>query len=1215
MWRYTGYYGFPERGRRTEAWDMLRQLERDSLLPWCIIGDFNDLMTADEKEGGHIHPRALLNGFSEAINDCALIDLGYKGDKFTWERFRGTDKWVVERLDRGFANKEWTELFSNAEVRVHEVSTSDHMPLCLQLNRKVYMPKGRRFRFENMWVQEKECRNIVHECWHNGGEHDLLSKLARCCQRLEEWGGGLIKNLKSKLAFYRKEMQRLKSRRDRGGVSLYNEARWNYLRLLEKQEVFWSQRAKQYWLRNGDNNTRFFHKFATTRQKHNRIQRIKDANGDWQDTEEGIQNTITRYFENIFLESDEGEQMSDSIRFNQITDEQRDELMQELTEEEVKEAVFAMQPEKSPGIDGLNPCFFQTYWNVVCKDVFEFCRQFFEHGSLPDEVNRTLVCLIPKVKCPKQVADLRPISLCNVVMRILSKVLANRLKPCLGSIISNNQSAFIEGRLLTDNALLAFEINHYIHRKTQGNDGVAALKIDISKAYDRLEWRYIELMMNRMGFPQNWIVRVMQLVKKVSYSFLRNGKVFGDVRPSRGIRQGDPISPYLYIICAEGLTGILNRYEENRLIHGCRVARGAPSITHLLFADDCYLFFKAKQTEAQNMWSILQKYEKISGQMINFGKSDIVFSPNTCDMERTRICVILGVNEKERPGKYLGMPMYVGRSKKEVFGFISDKIQSKLQAWSNKDLSKAGKLTLVKTAAQVTPNFWMSLFLIPDSICDESERKMNAFLWGNGAAGRGIKWITWKRLCMPKEFGGLGLKELKKFNMAMLAKQGWRLLTEANPLISAVLKARYYPKTGLLDAELGNNPSYVWRGIFASLKLVKTGARRRVGNGENTLVWHDPWLPDVVNGYVRTTMYDQLSNAKVSNLMTDDGRNWDVEVIADLLETRDCELIMRIPLSMNISADSWYWLLEDKGDFTVKSCYRAMQGECTNDYTRMWKKIWALKLPSKVTHLIWRFCKDCLPTNAALFMRYVNVEATCPWCHRAAETSIHQGSREQCVEVAMLCWSLWYRRNRWIWDRANGTVFGVKNTASCLLQEWTEAQAREESRRIRGETGDRVWSLPLNGWLKINVDAAVFMNGSIGVAAVIRDDRGGFVAARALRIPGAWKPREAEAIAMKEALSWVTTRGYKQCVFETDSYVLADACNGSTGRSLFDTIVTDCIELIKHISPVLFSFAYRSANNVAHVLAQTTCSMSDVGEWYVTPPNFLIHALDLDLII
>lgn len=235
--------------------------------------------------------------------------------------------------------------------------------------------------------------------------------------------------------------------------------------------------------------------------------------------------------------------------------------------------------------------FFQIYWAIVKQDVDEFCKNFFDHGVLPENVNHTLVCLIPKVKQPTQVSDLRHISLCNVLMRILSKVMANRLKPCLNSVISGQQSAFIEGRLLTDNALVAFKINHYIHRKTQGKCGVAALKIDVAKAYDRLEWRFIETMLNKLGFPQVWIQRVMQCVKSVSYSFLRDGKIFGDVHPQRGIRQGDPISPYLYILCAEGLTGLMRIYEDSGLIHGCKVARGAPGISHMLFADDCYVFF------------------------------------------------------------------------------------------------------------------------------------------------------------------------------------------------------------------------------------------------------------------------------------------------------------------------------------------------------------------------------------------------------------------------------------------------------------------------------------------------------------------------------------------------------------------------------------------------------------------------------------------------
>lgn len=189
-WRYTGYYGFPERSKQVVSWRMLRKLAEVSSLPWCIIGDFNDLMLTDEKIGGQKHPYALLAGFSKTVMDCGLSDLGYIGEKYTWERARGTEGWIQQRLDRGLATKEWMELFPNAEVRVLEVSTYDHMPLYLQLNRKVYVPKERRFCFENMWIQEKECHYIIMECWNNGDNSELLDKIARCCARLEEWGVG-----------------------------------------------------------------------------------------------------------------------------------------------------------------------------------------------------------------------------------------------------------------------------------------------------------------------------------------------------------------------------------------------------------------------------------------------------------------------------------------------------------------------------------------------------------------------------------------------------------------------------------------------------------------------------------------------------------------------------------------------------------------------------------------------------------------------------------------------------------------------------------------------------------------------------------------------------------------------------------------------------------------------------------------------------------------
>lgn len=341
------------------------------------------------------------------------------------------------------------------------------------------------------------------------------------------------------------------------GVQAYNEAREEFLKLLERQEIYWKQRSKQFWLREGDQNTRFFNNFASGRRRNNQVVRLKNSDGEWVDSMQGIQEIITGYFCDLFKSSEVAGFLSENERVNRVSDAHNTQILAPILNDEVKAAVFSMHAEKASGFDGLNPCFYQAYWSVVEKDVVEFCQRFLETGELKQEVNRTIVCLIPKVKKPQKMTELRPISLCSVLFRILSKVLANRLKICLPMLISANQSAFIEGRLLTDNALIAFEVNHYIKRRTQGTNGVVGLKIDVSKAYDGLEWNFIEGMLNKFGFHEVWIQRLMVCIQTVTYSFIQQGTIFGEVIPQRGIRQGDLISPYLYILCDEGLSSII----------------------------------------------------------------------------------------------------------------------------------------------------------------------------------------------------------------------------------------------------------------------------------------------------------------------------------------------------------------------------------------------------------------------------------------------------------------------------------------------------------------------------------------------------------------------------------------------------------------------------------------------------------------------------------
>ncbi|MCI04126.1 RNA-directed DNA polymerase (Reverse transcriptase), partial [Trifolium medium] len=271
-----------------------------------------------------------------------------------------------------------------------------------------------------------------------------------------------------------------------------------------------------------------------------------------------------------------------------------------------------MHPDKAPGPDGFNPAFFQHFWEVCGEDLWRAASIWLERGYFPTSLNETNICLIPKCENPTSMKDMRPISLCNVLYKVVSKLLANRLKTCLDKSVSPEQLAFVEGRSILDNALVAIEVIHAMKRKTRGSKGDLALKIDISKAYDRVDWGFLRGMLERLGFGEKWVRWMMMCVSSVNYSVLMNYDKAGPIYPGRGLRQGDPLSPYLFIIVAEGLTTLINQAIGRGDMHGVKICRGAPMVSHLLFANDCFLFCRASISEATQLLSILRIYEEAS---------------------------------------------------------------------------------------------------------------------------------------------------------------------------------------------------------------------------------------------------------------------------------------------------------------------------------------------------------------------------------------------------------------------------------------------------------------------------------------------------------------------------------------------------------------------------------------------------------------------------
>lgn len=244
-------------------------------------------------------------------------------------------------------------------------------------------------------------------------------------------------------------------------------------------------------------------------------------------------------------------------------------------------------------------------------------------------INETLICLIPKGSAPKTASEYRPIALCTIRYKIIAKILTRRLQSILAELISFHQSAFVPGRAISDNILITHETLHYLKSSKAEKRCSMVIKTDMSKAYDRIEWGFLEEVLKRLGFRRIWIGWVMECVTTVSYSFLVNGAVYGRVTPSRGLRQGDPFSPYLFILCTEVLSGLCKNAQIDGSLWGLQVTQKSPFVNHLLFADDTMLFCKTDVKNCKALKNILKRYEKSSGQSINLDKSTVTFSAKT----------------------------------------------------------------------------------------------------------------------------------------------------------------------------------------------------------------------------------------------------------------------------------------------------------------------------------------------------------------------------------------------------------------------------------------------------------------------------------------------------------------------------------------------------------------------------------------------------------
>jgi hypothetical protein len=289
-----------------------------------------------------------------------------------------------------------------------------------------------------------------------------------------------------------------------------------------------------------------------------------------------------------------------------------------------------------------------------------------------------------------------------------------------------------------------------------------------------------------------------------------NGVLSNNFKPERGLRQGDPLSPYLFLLCAEGFSALLNQAEREGLISGLKIRRTAPSISHLLFADDSLILIRANRGDATQLQHILEVYERCSGQMINKAKSAVLFSTNTVDSDRGDVRQVLNITQETGNDRYLGLPVHVGKSKSQVFAYLKDRVWKRIQGWKEKFLSWAGKEIMIKAVAQAIPTFAMGCFNLTKDLCDQISSMICRYWWNQQEGKHKIHWLSWEKMMKPKREGGLGFRDLHTFNLAMLAKQGWRLCQNPDSLCAQILQAKYHPGVSCLEAKPRGGMSYTW---------------------------------------------------------------------------------------------------------------------------------------------------------------------------------------------------------------------------------------------------------------------------------------------------------------------------------------------------------------------------------------------------------------------
>ncbi|XP_071700132.1 uncharacterized protein [Rutidosis leptorrhynchoides] len=583
------------------------------------------------------------------------------------------------------------------------------------------------------------------------------------------------------------------------------------------------------------------------------------------------------------------------------------------------------------------------------------------------------------------------------------------------------------GRNILDGALIANETLDYLKKK---HDKSLIFKVDFEKAFDCLSWDFLMEVMEHMGFGEKWRRWILSCLKSASISILVNGSPTDEFMLGRGVRQGDPLSPFLFIITAEGLNLLTKKAVQNGLFSGVEVGCDNVLISHLQYADDTIFFGSWSEGNMLNLMKILKCFELTSGLKVNYHKS-----------------IVYGV----------------GVGKSEILGSGGGKNFKKLAEWKARAISSGGRVTLVKSVLNSIPLYYFSLFRAPPCVLKKLKSVRRSFFWGGLGSGAKIPWVKWDEILLPYDLGGLNLGTLNCKNFALIGKWSWRFHTEANSLWVKVIKSIYGSSGGLTSCTNNHIVSYssAWYNIIKTCCFIDSigvpfvsSFFKEVGNGATTSFWNDKWLGDfsLRDRFKRLVRFESNLDVSVCDRTSCMGSNrvgcwgWSrVPFGCALGELDELNHLLSSHVSKGDGPDAWRWGGSTSGRFTTNILSELITTKLLHSDTNVFETLRNNLVPKKVEVFVWRARKRQLPVLTELDKRGIDLHSTrCPLCDDSVE------SVEHSLILCKLAFDIWSKVLVW---------WGMGGSPNLSLGEMFQGKAS----LCMSEDGTRIWKWEITG--------------------------------------------------------------------------------------------------------------------------------------------------------